>query len=523
MSVELPQQTVNADAPSTTMAADLEKAEKSGAEMTKAEADDPPKKPAGCMERFLNWDPALLVLSVAGAAVGFAIGLGLYYGGVSSEALVWVGMPGELFMRMLKAAVLPLIVSSIIAGTAGLKPKENGRVSGVALTYIIATNITGAAVGTLLAVLIQPGASGVDTSDVKTLDTGHLKTSDLFADLIRNLAPDNVVAACFEKTQTRYREGAGNETLVRYLSTASGTNILGLVIASAAIGMAAAQTGEIALPFLRFFSAAAEVVIRLVHWVIWLTPIGVASLIAKAIASTKDLEATFKGLGYFVLAEVIGNFITGFIFIALIYFVIIRKNPFKFILGASRAIVTGVATASSAATMPEVLNCVEEKNMVDKRVSRFVVPMATALNRDGSAMFIACCSIYIAQLHGPVSVSNAILIAILSSVGSLAIPGVPSASIVTILMILSSLEIPPANLGIIIALEWFSDRMRAVPNMSSHVLCAVVTWHFCRKSLGFDQPPTSETEVRVDTHNGLPSGGETDTPTEEGNVLKYKL
>ncbi|XP_076442032.1 excitatory amino acid transporter-like isoform X2 [Babylonia areolata] len=486
-------------------------------EVSEEAAEESSGNGASQCQRFLRWDPALLVLSVIGAAVGFAIGLTLYYVGVSSDALVWVGMPGELFMRMLKAAVLPLIVSSIIAGTAGLKPKENGRVSAVALTYIIITNITGAVVGTVLAVLIKPGSSGADTADTTTVDTGNLQTSDLFADLVRNLVPDNVVAACFQKTQTRYKEGgdAHNATsLVRFLDVASGTNILGLVIVSTAVGMAAAQTGEVARPFLHFFSAAADVIIRLVHWVIWLTPIGVASLIAKAIASTADLEATFKGLGFFVLAEVIGNFITGFIFIALIYFVIIRKNPFKFLLGASRAIITGVATASSAATMPEVLNCVEEKNNVDIRVSRFVVPMATALNRDGSAMFIACCCVYIAQLQGSVTASNTILIAILSAVGSLAIPGVPSASIVTILMILSSLDIPPANLGIIIALEWFSDRMRAVPNMSSHVLCAVITWHFCRKSLGFDQQGAAPDLTELQ-HNRPPSAGDIEKPTED--------
>nr|KAG5712280.1 hypothetical protein BaRGS_023859 [Batillaria attramentaria] len=347
-------------------------------------------------------------------------------------------------MQMLKAAVLPLIISSIIPGTAALKPKENGRVSAVALTYIIITNIIGAATGTVLAVIFRPGSGAAPVDDSTSVDTGNLETSDLFADLIRNLFPDNVVAACFQKVQTRYRD-EGNGTAVRYLSTAGGTNILGLVIVCTAVGMAAAQTGDAAQPFLRFFLAAADVIIRLVQWIIWLTPLGVASLIAKALASTTDLESTFLGLGLFVLAEVIGNFLLAFILVPAIYLVFLRKNPFLFLAGASRAIITGVASASSAVTMPEIINCVERKHYVDVRVSRFVVPLATAINRDGSAMFIALTSVYIAQLQGADTANNIILLVILAAVGSLAIPGVPSASIVTILMILSSLDISPCQ------------------------------------------------------------------------------
>ncbi|KAK7104079.1 hypothetical protein V1264_018852 [Littorina saxatilis] len=302
-------------------------------------------------QRFFAWEGALLVLTIVGAAVGFVIGFSLYAAKVSSTALIWVGLPGELYMRMLKAAVLPLIVSSIITGTAGLKPKDNGRVSGVALTYIIVTNVIGAVVGTILAVIIRPGAGGgAEDKNNKIVDTGNLQTSDLFVDLIRNLAPDNIVTACFQKTQTRYRESiiSANETeLVRFLGTSSGSNILGLVIVSAALGMASAQQGEIARPFLNFFGAAAEVIVCLLQWMVWLTPIGVISLIAKAIGSSTDLVAVFQGLGFLILAHVIGDVLIGVVFIALMYLIFQRKNPFVFLAGASRAIITAVAASSS--------------------------------------------------------------------------------------------------------------------------------------------------------------------------------
>ncbi|XP_070179955.1 excitatory amino acid transporter 2-like isoform X2 [Littorina saxatilis] len=411
-------------------------------------------------QRFFAWEGALLVLTIVGAAVGFVIGFSLYAAKVSSTALIWVGLPGELYMRMLKAAVLPLIVSSIITGAGG----------------------------------------GAEDKNNKIVDTGNLQTSDLFVDLIRNLAPDNIVTACFQKTQTRYRESiiSANETeLVRFLGTSSGSNILGLVIVSAALGMASAQQGEIARPFLNFFGAAAEVIVCLLQWMVWLTPIGVISLIAKAIGSSTDLVAVFQGLGFLILAHVIGDVLIGVVFIALMYLIFQRKNPFVFLAGASRAIITAVAASSSAVAMPEVLNCVETRHKVDHRVSRFVVPLATALNREGSAMFIACTCIYVAQLQGSATAGNIVLIFILAAMGSLAVPAVPSSSIVTILMILDSMEIAPTNIGIIIALEWFSDRMRTMPNVISHILCAVLTWQFCKASLGFGDDDTLAAEEKM--------------------------
>ncbi|XP_070181164.1 excitatory amino acid transporter 1-like [Littorina saxatilis] len=359
------------------------------------EADDISRKVrATCCQRFFAWEGALLVLTIVGAAVGFVIGFSLYAAKASSTPLIWVGLPGELYMRMLKAAVLPLIVSSIITGTASLKPKDSGRVSIVALTYIVTTNVVGAVAGTLLAAIVRPGSVSEEAGDrdSKVVDTGNLQTADLFADLIRNLAPDNIVTACFQKTQTRYRENiiSANETEhVPYLGTSGGSNILGLVIVSAALGMAAAQQGEIARPFLNFFGAAAEVIMCLLRRVIWFMPLGVASLIAKAIGSSTDLVTVFKGLGYLVLAQVIGDVFVGAIFTSLIYLVFQRKNPFVFLVQASRAIITTLASSNSAVAMPEVLTCVETRHKVDHRVSRFVVPLATALNRDGSAMFIA--------------------------------------------------------------------------------------------------------------------------------------
>ncbi|PVD32316.1 hypothetical protein C0Q70_07749 [Pomacea canaliculata] len=400
----------------------------------------------------LMWDHCFILSSLIAVGIGFAAGFALYYSGAPSSALVWVG-------------------------TAGLKPKDNGRVTGVALSYIIATNVMGAIFGTVLAVAIKPGRGAILS----------VSSPDIHVLFSRNLVPDNVVTACFEKVQTRYRPksirpGSNITQYERYLGTSSGTNILGLVIVSTSLGMAAAQMEEVARPFLKFFQSTAEVLVRLIQWIVWMTPVGAASLIAKAVGGTQDVEATFRGLGFFVLAETSG-ILALTIVLSIIYVIFLRQNPLPFVASTSRAITAGFASASSIVAMPEIIRCVEDRHKIDPRISRFVVPLAVALNRDGSALFIAMTSLYIAQVNGVAHVGTAVMITILSAIGSLAIPGVPSASIVTILMICASLDIQPANVGIIIALEWYSDRLRAIPNMLSHCVCAVLTWQFCRSSL----------------------------------------
>ncbi|XP_076463873.1 excitatory amino acid transporter 3-like [Babylonia areolata] len=506
----------------------------------------------GALQRFLAWDWCLLTCCIIGVGIGFAVGFALYFHNQSSDVLLWVGLPGELYMRMLKAAVLPLIISSIITGTASLKPKENGRVSVVSLVYIIVTNVIGGVVGSVLAAIIQPGVTESSVSAVSaTLDTGNLQTADLFADLIRNLVPDNLVSACFEKSQTHYRKvsvpgpvppvglgGVGNsdnntltnitltnitatnitatnilttvttESYQRYLGTAGGTNILGLVVACSVIGMASAQTGETARPFIAFFTAASDILILLVQWLVMFTPLGAASLIAKAVGQSSSIEETFHGLGLFVLAEVLGNVVLILGVLPLAHFLFFRRNPFAWMLGASRAAITSMVACSSAVAMPQHLKDVEARQGVDRRVTSFVVPLVTAINRDGSTMFIALTAVYMAQVQGAATAHTVLLITILASVGSLAVPAVVSSSVVTVLMVVDSLGMHPANIGILLALEWFSDRFRTLANNYSHVLCCIITWRLCKSALSASGPSSNGTVVvpspkTTDLHSAL--------------------
>ncbi|KAK7090117.1 excitatory amino acid transporter-like isoform X2 [Littorina saxatilis] len=441
----------------------------------------------------------MLILTCVGIVLGFAIGFGVRELHPSKDALMWIGMPGELFLRMLKMMILPLVVCSVITGTASLDPKANGKISAVTFAYVIITHIIACVIAIVLCLLIKPG-EGKSSVGSSLVDQEPMETQDIFADLLRNMIPDNMVEATFRKAHTRYRmieETVSNnsingtstfDTLVtatKYASKTDGLNVLGLIGVSTVIGIAINKVKDKASIFLGFFSGATDVVLVIIRWLFCLTPVGVASLIAVSIAGVADLSTTFSQLGKFLLTVCVGILLHQFIVLPVILFVTTRRNPLAFLLSIVRPYMIGFASTSSAVAIPEMLDACERRNKIDSRVCRFVIPLCTTINADGSAIYITSAAIFIAHFTGrDVMASDIIIIGVLTAVAAMAVPSVPSASIVTLVIILTSLNIPANDIALMFAVEWILDRLRTACNVVSHTTCAAVTYHFCKKNLG---------------------------------------
>lgn len=457
---------------------------------------------------------SLIISVLIGVGVGFAFGFGLRVVEPSSDALTWIGLPGEIYMRMLKMTILPLVVSTIITGTASMDPKSNGRISGLSLGYIIITNSIGAIIAVVVFLIIQPGKDiEISSSDnVATIHT-DIKTSDMFADMIRNLFPDNLITACFQKTQTTYSHSAHivlkngtNSTVTvtdKSVSSTAGLNILGLIIACTLFGISASKIGTRAKPFTDFFETISIIVIHLLNWIIWLTPVGVASLIAAAILKASDIASVFSSLGMFVLAHSVGIVFHQLVLIPITYFIATRKNPLFFLAVCLRPWLTVFGPPSTAIGIPEMLRILDVKLHVDSRISNFLVPVGATLERMGSCLFICLSALFMVQLEGmPLGVSNILLIGLLSAVGSLAVPSVPSASIVSILVVLSSLDVQVHNIGLLMALEWYNDRIRTTSNTMTIIVGAVVIDKLCKATLSASQESALETKI-IDTEASI--------------------
>ncbi|XP_063399933.1 excitatory amino acid transporter 3-like [Mytilus trossulus] len=465
----------------------------------------------------------LVILTFIGAVIGFGIGIGVRHFSPSESALMWIGILGEMYLNLLKMMIVPLVACSVISGTASLDPKSNGKISIVSLTFIMISNFVPCLVGVLVCLTIKPGEIS-STKSIEGSRRTNIQTEDIFADLLRNLFPDNLISATFQKARTEYQteNQQYNETINGTTTTlahsvviskkvekASSTNILGILIASCMLGIAAGAAKETGRQFANFFYSATEVILLLLGKIIWTTPFGVASLIAKTLASTKNLEDDFNRLGLFIGTVMAGLGIISFVALPITYFIFIRRNPFKFLWTMLQPAMIVLASTSTAVAMPSTIQQLEGPNHVDSKISRFVCPLNAAIGRCGSCLYICVSCLFIMQIvDRDIDVATVILVCILTTFSSLAIPAVAGASLVTVIILLTALGIPAEEVSLLYAFEWFLDRMRSTTNVFVQGLCGVVTNKICQSSLttlekSSDNNVVYEKEIVVDESKDL--------------------
>lgn len=350
------------------------------------------------LESVWDWlvENMLLVLTILSVICGLVVGCLLRYAKYDDEVVMLIGFPGELLMRMLKMLIIPLIISSMIAGLAQLDAKSSGRMGSRAIAYYFGTTLLAAMLGIVLVLLIHPGNPKIKQEAmrvVKQEDT-RVSTLDAMLDLIRNMFPENLLQAAFSQVKTEFVPGdqidihdknidwyrVTNKTnpvtnitehfqMVRSYPYKDGSNILGLIVFCTAFGIICGQLGQEADTMIRFFVILNEIVMRLVVICMWYSPIGIASLIIAKILAIKDMYTVAQQLGLYMLTVITGLIIHAVVTLPGIYFIVTRKNPLTFFKGMLQAWVTALGTASSAATLPITFRCLEENNHIDKRVS----------------------------------------------------------------------------------------------------------------------------------------------------------
>merc|ERR1712233_224993 len=214
------------------------------------------------------------------------------------------------------------------------------------------------------------------------------------------------------------------------------TNILGLVIFSVATGIAIALSGEEGKPLLNFFKSVSHVMMKITNWVVHLAPIGVAFLIAGEILHMKSVLAELTKLVWYLMTVTLGISFHGFVVLPIIYSLVTKKLPFRFIGSMGPALATAFGTASSSATLPITINSLEQGNKIDPRISRFVLPIGATINMDGTALYEAVAAIFMAQYEGiSLDFGDYIVISITATVASVGAAGIPQAGLVTLIIV----------------------------------------------------------------------------------------
>ncbi|MBK1649256.1 dicarboxylate/amino acid:cation symporter [Rhabdochromatium marinum] len=407
------------------------------------------------MKLKLHWQ--ILIGLALGVLIGLLSGEQAALFGVQLYAIFT--FVGALFLNALKMLVVPLIVSSIIIGIAGIGQSDAlGRLGLKTLGYYVLTSFLAVVVGLTVVNLIQPGVINGSAADVFGLqaDSGALAeqfadkgTSDIVEIFLR-MIPINIVAA------------------------ASAGQMLGLIFFSLLYGffMARIETPYREAQF-NFFNGIFQVMIRITDLVMKFAPIGVFALVAKTVAST-GLEA-FIPMAKFFLTVVLALGIHFFITLPLLLRFLGGVSPLRHYRAVSTAQLTAFSTASSSSTLPITMECIEKNAGVSNRTSSFVLPLGATVNMDGTALYECVVVLFIAQAYGiDMSLMTQLTVVLLALTTSIGVAGIPAASLVAIAIILSAVGLPLEGIGLVLAVDRLLDMMRTTVNVTSDSCGAVI-------------------------------------------------
>ena len=393
--------------------------------------------------------------------------LGVVCGGVFGEKMLAIAFIGDMFMNALKAVMIPLIMASMIVGVASLGDlRKLGRLGGVTVVYYLSTTTIAVILGVIMMKIFNPG-DGIEFGAMELPEAIRGKEFS-FIDLIMGFVPSNV-----------------------FQSMADG-QILPLIISTLLFGGVLTTLGDKGKPVLAFFEGIDAVMMKIVVIIMWFAPVGVFALIAATLGKYGGGEAVWsvvQSLGWFVVTVLTGLFLHAFVVIPTLLFLFAHRNPVHYFMNMLSAVMTAFSTASSAATLPLTMRCVEENSKVNPQVSGFVLPLGATINMDGTAFYEAAGVLFIASAYGfDLAFGQQmvlILTAVLASIGAAAIP---HAGLITMVLVLTALGLPVEGIALIFPVDWFLDRFRTGVNVWGDSVGAAIVEYQASKFL--DAPET---------------------------------
>ena len=390
----------------------------------------------------------------------------------------WVEPFGTVFINLLKMIAIPLIIASLIKGVSDLRDMSKlSKIGGRTMGIYIFTTMMATALGLLFVNIIQPGA-GVsegtrqalmsqvqgNADAMKKIDAG-IQAAAKQADasplqVLVDIVPDNITRAMTDNTQMLQV-------------------IFFVVLLGAALVMCRPEENPKVQLVKDFFDGLNDVILKMIDIVMLAAPFGVFALLGTQVAKAPNAEI-FIALGWYAATVLIG--LVGVLIVdVLLVFIFTGKSPMFFLRGIAPAQLVAFSSSSSAATLPVTLECVEKNLGVDEEVSSFVIPVGATVNMDGTALYQAVATVFIAQVFADdltlgeqISI---VLTATLASIGSAAVPG---AGMLMLVVILQSVGLDPAGIALIFAIDRPLDMCRTILNVTGDMAVSMVVG----KSLG---------------------------------------
>ena len=383
-----------------------------------------------------------------------ALVLAVLFGLLFPDKVAYTKWMGDIFLRALKMVIIPIILSSIITGVAGIGNSANlGRLSLKTLGYYLMTSTFAILTGLFAVNMFKPGInSGIElTASVENI----LPQRDSIGDTLIKIIPENI-----------------------FQSFTNG-DILSIIFFALLFGFFLTKIKkEYREPTLKVINGVFEVMMKITMFVIRFTPLGIFGLVAGVVAEQQNFADVASGVGWYFATVLVALLVHGLITLMLITFFVGKVNPFKHFKALTTPLLTAFSTSSSSATLPLTMEAVENNSGVSQKITSFTLPLGATINMDGTALYECVAVIFIAQIYGmDLSIVNQIMIVILSLLASIGAAGIPMAGLVMISIILSYLGLPLEAVGLILAVDRPLDMLRTTVNVWSDSCGAVTIAH----------------------------------------------
>ncbi len=396
----------------------------------------------------------VLVGMLLGILGGLALGpsAGWVDPAIATTTGSWLALPGHIFLAMIQMIVVPLVFASIILGLAASEDLEQLRSVGLStVVFFVVTTALAIVIGIALASIIRPGdfISASLVSQLPPATTMEGSGTKPLPEALVSLLPRNPLGAMV------------NVEMLQVV-------LFGVVVGVALVTMPPKQSR----PLLELLSSLQQVSMTVVKWSMRLAPLAVFGLMAQLTAKL-GVDALL-GMSVYV-ATVLAGLLCVMLLFVIVVVVVARQRPFVFLGQLRELLLLAFSTSSSAAVMPLSIKTAEEKLGVRESVSQFVIPLGATINMNGTALYQGVATVFLAQVYGIElglgSLALVVLTAVAASIGSPATPGV---GIVILAMVLDSVGIPPAGVGLIMGVDRILDMSRTAVNVTGDVVAAVI-------------------------------------------------
>jgi Na+/H+-dicarboxylate symporter len=411
----------------------------------------------------LHWQIliAIILAGFSGWAVNTAISSGVEdpsFLGISF--ISFFDYIGAMFLNALKMIIVPLILSSIIIGVAGIGSGGNiGALGGKTLLFYAVTTLAAIVVGLVLINIIGPGfVDGEPAGAMLALDNSGAEIASFaegrgpgdVAKVLLSMIPPNIVMAAAEG------------------------QMLGVIFFAILFGYFMTHlTHDLAEPLFKFWDSVFHVMMRMTMWIMKFAPIGVFGLVASVVAETGF--SAVRPLAVFAVTVILALVVHITVTLPLLLRFVGKVSPFRLYGAMAPAMLTAFSTASSSATLPVTMKCLEENAGVSNKICSFVLPLGATGNMDGTALYECAAAMFLAQAYGLELTFgiqfSIVLIALLTSVG---VAGIPSASLVAIAVILNAVGLPVEAIGVLLVFDRILDMVRTSVNVFGDSCCAVI-------------------------------------------------